>query len=264
MIAGLHPEQYIFDVTSPGYARWWSESDSRYMEDKANPDPNKYWGHDTGRLVFVVEKDMKRVEILVEKSVRIRGRVVDPDGVAVSRATILLSQAGQANDWFIRPRQAQDDDPKSDGKGEFEMFVPASNDLRYNLVALDSPIGERRQWANGVSQPFRTRPGQEINDVKVVLTRPAAVSGKVLDQKGQPSTRTYVSLLAVDDLENRTCPQMWPNKEGTFDFPIVRPGRYLICAEPFIGPASSKELTLKEDETISNIVLTIADDPLEE
>ena len=45
------------------------------------------------------------------------------------------------------------------------MMLPASGDRDYNLVAHDGKYGQWRTWANGVLPPFRTTPGQVIDDV---------------------------------------------------------------------------------------------------
>ena len=61
-------------------------------------------------------------------------------------------------------------------KGGFEVLLPASGDIAYNLVAHDGKFRQWRTWANGVLPPFRAKPGEELRDVELRLARPAAVS----------------------------------------------------------------------------------------
>ena len=70
--------------------------------------------------------------------------------------------------------------------GTFEMGLPASNGAEYNLVAHDGTYQQWRKWANGTLPAIRTTPGQEIEGVEIRLTRPATVSGLVVDERGKP------------------------------------------------------------------------------
>ena len=125
---------------------------------------------------------MAPVKIVVEKGVRINGRIVDPDGNPVAAATAAPALTGTGNSLTGDTRfsvTTKDD-------GTFDMLLPASNDAKYNLVAHDGKWQQWRTWANGVLAPISTTPGQEINGVELKLTRPATVRGRVVDRRGKP------------------------------------------------------------------------------
>lgn len=255
VIRNLLPGAYEFDVRAPRHVRWWSENNSNDRSRKFVPHEEIKWQYNTGTLALDVQPDMEQVTVLVERGVDIQGRVVDPDGHAVAGATIAVALTG----WGDRRMGDVGCHATSDAKGRFAMLVPASHAARYNLVAHEGAIGEWRKWANGVSQPIRTQPGQKIKDLTLTLTRPAVVRGKVVDQKGQPVPDYAVALSAVDKLEDCACaPEVVTGADGTFEFPCVRPGEFFIGGDSLLSDLYSKSarrISAKPGQTISDLVL---------
>ena len=143
------------------------------------------------------------------------------------------------------------------------MLLPASNDAQYNLMAHDGKYQQWRNWANGVLPPIHTRPGEEIGDVVLTLTRPAVVRGKVVDPQDKAMPYCEVRASAVDKLENRYYdPTARTNADGTFELKFVRPGDQLIQSAPFWGraedapAASTKRVTVEAGQTLSDVRLT--------
>jgi len=148
------------------------------------------------------------------------------------------------------------------------MTLPASGAASYNLIAHDGKTGQWRTWANGVLPPIKTTPGQVVNGVTLILTRPAVVRGKIVDDKGRPVADRLVRSRPADQLENCDYiePRMFTKADGTFEFKFVRPTEQLIQAGPLYGrdtdlPAYSKTVTLKEGQVVENFKLVVAEEP---
>ena len=143
------------------------------------------------------------------------------------------------------------------------MLLPASNEAQYNLMAHDGDYEQWRNWANGVLPPIHTRPGEEINNVVLTLTRPASVRGKVVDHEGKPLPYCDVRAHAADKLDNRYYdPTTTTKPDGTFELKFLRPGEQFIQAAPFwlraeqAPPASTKRVTVVGGQTLADVQLT--------
>lgn len=230
-IGEMLPGRFEFQVDAAGYRRWWSEEAlSEWSRFQAENHPGEKWQRNFDDLDFNLSPGMAPVKIVLEKGVRITGRVLDPDGNPVSGATVAPARTGSGNSLtgdtrFSVPTKAD---------GTFDMLLPASNAALYNLVAHDGKYGQWRKWANGVYPPIQTKPGQELRDVTLTLTRPATVRGKVVDAQGKPVAGREVRAHAKDKLENRYYdPTTRTKADGTFELRFIRPGEHYIQAAPF-------------------------------
>lgn len=251
-IMGLKPGPFEFEVEAKGYVRWWSE---------ACVNPRRRWRKETSQdgwqrnfdfLDFELKEGMAPVTIVVERGVRITGRILDPDGKPVAGATAAPALTGTGASLTGDTRFSV----KSKADGTFELLLPASHDRQYNLVAHDGARGEWRTWANGVGQPFQTKPGDEIRGVELRLTRPCVVRGKVVDTAGKPVANRDVRALACDRLENSYYdPTTKTAQDGRFELKFVRPGKHQITAAPVL---------LNADESkAKQVVAVTADHPTE-
>jgi len=141
------------------------------------------------------------------------------------------------------------------------MVLPASGGREYNLVAHDGEYGQWRTWANGVTRPFATKPG-EHRAYALRLGRPARVRGRVVDESGKPVADREVRASPTDGLENRYYdPSARTTADGTFELNFIRAGEQFIQVAPFWGDPSqapegtSRTLTLEQGETKSDVVL---------
>jgi hypothetical protein len=125
--------------------------------------------------------------------------------------------------------------------GTFEMLLPASGACDYNLIAHDGDL-ERpsmkmqwRNWANGVSEPFRTKPGQTIERLELRLTRPATIHGRVANAEGKPLADRMVLAQAADLRDNRYYqpPPVRTDANGRFEFKFIRPGKQTVQVASF-------------------------------
>lgn len=229
-IPGMLPGKFEFSVESSKHARWWSKQClsewSRFMID----DERAGWQRNFDYLDFEIKDDMPPVTIIVEKGVRIRGRIVDPRGNSVEGATAAPARTGSGNSLTGDTRFSVTTKPD----GTFEMLLPASGKCQYNLVAHDGDYEQWRTWANGVTAPFKTVPGQEINDVVIQLTKPVTIKGCVTDGGGKPIAGRKVRAHAADKLENRYYdPTVMTDANGNYELKFVRPTKQFIQVEPF-------------------------------
>jgi protocatechuate 3,4-dioxygenase beta subunit len=229
-ISEMLPGKFDFQVEKDGYARWWSEQAASEWNHRRIDNAKLNWQRNFDYLDFDLRPDMAKVKIVLERGVHIKGRVVDPDGKPVAGATVAPALTGTGNSLTGDSRFSV----ATRKDGGFEVLLPASNEAQYNLVAHDGEIFNWRRWANGVLSPIRTKPGQEIKDVTLTLTRPATVRGKVVDEKGRPVANREVRASAADKLENRYYdPTTTTKEDGTFELRFIRPGEHFIQVAPF-------------------------------
>jgi protocatechuate 3,4-dioxygenase beta subunit len=262
-ISEMLPGPFQFDVEAEGYARWWSpEAISEWNRYQPQMRPGSDWQRNFDNLDFDLKSDMAPVKVVLEKGVRIAGRVVDPAGKPVAGATVAPALTGTGNSLTGDTRFSVE--TKKDGT--FAMMLPASGKAQYNLVAHDGKYGRWRQWANGVLPPFQTTPGQERKDVELILTKPATVRGKVVDAMGKPMAFHEVRAHAADKLENRYYdPTTTTKEDGSYELRFIRPGEHFIQAAPFWLTAeeapsqSTRQLRLAAGETVEAVVLVGGD-----
>jgi beta-lactamase regulating signal transducer with metallopeptidase domain/protocatechuate 3,4-dioxygenase beta subunit len=229
-IPDMMPGPFQFMVEAPGYARWWSEEASSEWSRRKIDETRGGWQRNFDHLDFALQPDMKPVTITVERGVTVTGRVLAPDGKPVAGATVAPALTGTGNsltgDTRFSVETGQD--------GRFTATLPASGAHAYNLVAHDGKYDHWRTWANGVRPPFRTKPGEEVRDVEIWLTRPATVRGRVTDASGQPVPDREVRTSAADRLENRYYdPTTATRADGTYELKFIRPGQQFIQVAPF-------------------------------
>lgn len=251
-IRGLIPGPFEFEVKANGYARWWSEECSQPSDRRTIRDNG--WQRNFDHLHFDLTSNMAPVTITLEKAVQIRGWVVDPDGNRVAGATAAPALTGTGNSLTGDTRfsvTTKDD-------GSFEMFLPASGDGSYNLIAHDGGYQEWRKWANGVSEPLmKTTPGEQIESFELKLNRPASVRGRVLDSAGRPVMDRAVRASAADLRDNRYYdPTTRTDAEGRFEIKFIRPGKHIVQVAPFwlhpnnASANASHAVNLGESETV--------------
>jgi RNA polymerase sigma factor (sigma-70 family) len=262
-ITEMLPGRFDFQIEAKGYTRWWSPEAANEFERYKIDKPEIGWQRNFDDLGFDLKPDLK-VRIVVEKGVRVLGRVFDPDGLPVAGATVAPALTSTGNSLTGDTRFSVE----TSRSGRFEMLLPASGAAVYNLVAHDGKYGEWRKWANGVLAPIQTKPGQEIKDVKITLTRPATVRGRVLDKRGKPIAYCEVRAHAADKRENRYYdPTTTTREDGTFELRFVRPGEHFIQVYPFWLTAeeapggSTQRLKLAAGETVKDVELTGEDLP---
>jgi protocatechuate 3,4-dioxygenase beta subunit len=165
----------------------------------------------------------------------IRGRVTLASGTPLSAATVTLASTTE-----MRPsRSAPTDD---NGRFVFDRLPPGQYLVGAAKMAYVAGDVDRNP-DSGVQ--VRLADGEVRNDIDLVLTRPAAVAGRVLDEFGEPYEGALVSLwqsryeagrrrlvvvaLSVNPTDDR----------GRYRVINVPPGRYLVGA--VAGPAATAQ-----------------------
>jgi protocatechuate 3,4-dioxygenase beta subunit len=219
IIPNLLPGQLEVEVQAPGYARWWSEQCTNELSRRHFEIENPRWQRNFNYLHFNVVAAMPTAKIELERAVRVRGTVVDPDGKPVDGATVAPTLSDSGGSISGDTRFTIHTGPE----GRFELSLPASNQARYNLMAHDGSYGEERSWANGVLPPVSTKPGAELKDVQIQLTRPGTIRGRVVDENGKPIPMCEIETHSTDGLENRMfVPTTTAREDGTFELRCVR------------------------------------------
>jgi beta-lactamase regulating signal transducer with metallopeptidase domain/protocatechuate 3,4-dioxygenase beta subunit len=263
-IAAMPPGRFDLEVEAAGYARWWSDNAASAAGRRRLDDPGRGWQRNFGPLDFDLKPGMAPVHLVMEKGVRVMGRVVDPNGRPVAGATVapVLTDTSDS----LTGDQRFDVETRADGT--FALQLPASGPAQYNLLAHDGKYGEWRTWANGISPPIRTRPGQEISGLTLTLTKPATVHGQVVDGQGKPVAYHKVRAHAADGRESRHYdPTTASREDGSFELRCVRPGEQFIQAGPFWwrveqSPAhTTRKVGLAAGEMVEGIDLVGGDRP---
>ena len=146
------------------------------------------------------------------------------------------------------------------------LKTPPSGDAEYNLIAHDGKYSQWRKFASGVTDPFRTKPGQRLENMDIQLHRPAIVRGRVTASDGRRLKGLAVRAHAADKPGNRYYDStMKTHEDGTFEVSHIRPGEHFIQVEPFMmnaedaPPQSSVVVELTEGETKEGIELKLSD-----
>jgi beta-lactamase regulating signal transducer with metallopeptidase domain/protocatechuate 3,4-dioxygenase beta subunit len=257
-IPNMMPGKFEFDVKSNEYCRWWSDDCLSEWNRKTVDDRKTNWQRNFDGLDFDLKNNARLVTVFVEKGVKIRGKVIDPQGNLVAGATATLARTGSGNSLTGDTRFSF----TTDANGTFEMLVPASKLAKYNLIAHDGKFEEWRKWANGVLEPIQTQPGQIIENVVIKLNEPAVVKGSVVDTSGKPSANHQVRTSAFDKLENRYYDlTVRTDANGNFELKFVRPGKQYIQADPFWLDANqapegtSQIVTVEAGQTLEGVKL---------
>jgi protocatechuate 3,4-dioxygenase beta subunit len=254
---GEPKKRYTFTIyeTAP-YGRWWSPN-AIHPHQKRMIEPNG-WQRNFDNLTIELSRNMAPVTIYVEKGVIVTGRVTDPEGQPVAGATVAPARTGSGNSLTGDTRysvQTKDD-------GTYEVCLPASGSVKYNLLAHDGEYSTWRKFAAGVTEPIQTIPGQRIENVDLQLHRPATVRGRVTNKDGRGVAGAQVRAHAHDKRGNRYYdPTTKTKDDGTFELSFIRPGKHFIQVEPFwlsaddAPQATTAIVDLKEGEIAKEISL---------
>jgi uncharacterized GH25 family protein len=210
---------------------------------------------------------------------RIRGRVVASDtGRPLRRATLRLSAPG------IRESRTTN----TDQNGAYEFIdLPAS---QYTLTASRSgyiQMGYRQTRPGTGGRPIALGENQTLDRIDITLPPGGVITGRVVDEFGEPVPETTVSAQRQQFINGarRPMPNGPPstsNDLGEFRIFGLVPGDYYISASPragFVSPfdvamdrsgygptyypsavdiASAQRVTVRGGDMVSNIVITLS------
>ncbi|HEV3302654.1 MAG TPA: carboxypeptidase regulatory-like domain-containing protein [Planctomycetaceae bacterium] len=238
--------------------RWWSAQAVNPWQRKKLEDSG--WQRNFDDLSFDLSPGMPPVTIEVEQGVVFAGHVYDPDSNPVFRATVAPALTGTGNSLTGDTRYST----KTASDGSYRVVMPAGNDHPYNLMAHDGDYNHWRKWANAVSEPLKTKPGQRFENFDFKLMRGATVRGRILSEAGRVVGNREVRAQAADMRENRYYdPTVKVRADGSFELKFVRPSKQYIQVSPFWLQASdavgrsSVLIDLKPGEVRERIELTV-------
>jgi hypothetical protein len=130
----------------------------------------------------------------------------------------------------------------TDAKGRF-AFVKLSAASDYTIAASKAGYFEgtygREAFSYAPGGPIPVRDGEWISDVRVVLWRPAAIAGTVVDERGEPVVSVWVRAIAQVRVAGRTHlaggPATQTDDRGVYRIPNLPPGRYYVTV-PSVQP----------------------------
>ncbi len=116
-----------------------------------------------------------------------------------------------------------------DGRFVFENLEPGT----YSLWAerdgfLAESYGARRPGGQGV--PITVSAGMHLRDLELKLTPHGAISGRLVDDEGEPVPRAYVHVVRAET--NWSSQHAQTNDLGEFRIAGLAPGRYRLRANP--------------------------------
>jgi len=185
----------------------------------------------------------------VQKPASVEGTVINSvTGAPVRKADVTLSNGQITGEMAAMMKQYAKNFPDqtvatrsytaaSDaaGKFRFENLPPGA----YWLTAKKAGFGDARYSAKdaggGEGASFRLSAGQELTQVEVRMAPHGSISGRVLDEDGDPFPTANVSALTYTYVAGRR--RLMPvdmaqtNGRGEFSLSKLPPGRYVICAD---------------------------------
>lgn len=209
-----------------GYVRWWSEQCAVGNQRKSDFPDSMF--RNLGSLSFELPQTQSPT-ILMERGVRIHGKVVDPDNKPVADALVMPSR----DQMEISVGAIGEFRAMTDREGRFDLFMPGS-EKGFRVTAHDGKINQWLGNANGHSEPIKTKPGEEVNDVVVRLQPPCIVRGKVVDNAGKPLGGKKVLACDFDGhTDLRSGPSASTDQKGEFLLRCVQPGKNYIVLDGF-------------------------------
>jgi len=172
------------------------------------------------------------------------GQVVDDDGRAIARAVVTATMIAAT---------AGGSESVSDERGRFVMIgLPAG---RYTLRAARSGFLESVHGASSPGHPGKPiviEPGRAAEDVRLVMTRGAAISGVVRDARGEPLPEVQVAgMLTRRRADGRRMPVTAPgvtttmsDDRGRFRLYGLSAGDYIVVA---VRPSPPRRVTTAAD-----------------
>lgn len=170
-------------------------------------------------------------------------------GTAIIRGHVTDKETGlPLSGIVIRIPPARGGDPvletRSDAEGFYQLTrVPAGSHILvalmpdYRKTHLPQVYGDTRppraMWAYGMPPRIEIRDGEIRSGADFALARALGVSGRVLDDAGQPMSNVSIQVESLTSDDGSSAQMRDTDDRGEFRVFGLAPGRYRICAEPF-------------------------------
>ena len=183
--------------------------------------------------VFVTADEPRTIEIALQRSQGLVGRVIEPDGTPVADAQVTIrSTDGEVTD-----------SDSTDEEGRFQWRQITSGD--WTVVASSK--------AHDPTERTRITPG---NEIAIEVVPGGNLIGRVLDHRRRPVTEFTISAHALDIRGDdhrhlRNLPELEiSDRRGRFDIGPIRSGRYRFVVEsPNHPPAVTEDIEIEAGQT---------------
>ena len=171
----------------------------------------------------------------------VSGRVVNAlTGEPVKKANIHLGYANRKNQ--MSGERGYGGQADADGRFRFEAIEPGEYSLSAERPGyLHSSYGSKAPNQTGTN--LALAPGQQVTDLTFALFPQAVISGRVVDEDGDP-VEARVQIYAVQWRHGRQRVQprngTMSNDLGEYRISNLRPGKYYVCAEAGFGIGTSE------------------------
>ena len=166
----------------------------------------------------------------------LEGKVVSATGgQPVKKVNLTLRPMGAAKGESSQPYGTVSD---AEGKFVFEAVEPG----RYTLWAdrsgyIRQSYGSKHETGRGTTLTLIA--GQHMKDINFQLTQQGSISGKVLDEDGDPVGRTQVQVMQMGYQKGKRGPTLrrggMTDENGEFKLGNLAPGRYYLCSGSPMG-----------------------------
>jgi len=232
-LAGLAPGKYFVNASDTG-GRMNAMSFSGFtMIDKDEDDsseeyaPTFYPGTTKAAEAAPIEikagdETTASLQLLHEKMVTVSGIVAGEDGAAPAQAFVMLMETGNPMSFMSSHTMAHTD---NDGHFTIKHVPPGS----YTARAQSISFGEGKE---AQSTQMKIEVGQQdINNLRLVLGKGIAITGKLTVEGGQlPKLSEAHVMLSGDEASDDADDSSWGEvqKDGSFKFTGVTPGTHKV------------------------------------
>lgn len=155
------------------------------------------------------------VELVLTRSARVAGRVLDPNGLPVHGAQVRV-----AADYPAEFDGAHSGSTESDAEGRFSLMSVGPGP-----VTLEA---SSEKWAPALEQHLDLRPGEQRGDCVVDMTHGGSIAGLVYDDAGATQEDRMIVVQSSDGDARQT----QSDASGRFLFEHLAPGVHQVIATP--------------------------------
>ncbi len=128
---------------------------------------------------------LRGIELRLERSAKLRGRVVNTEGIAIAGAAVTILIPGQTTSRFIG-------ETRTDAEGRFTL--PSIRPSEEPDLLHGVQVNHDDYYAHVVSDAYPLPPGSDVDAGDLVLTRATRVEGTVVTTAGDPIEGASVQL----------------------------------------------------------------------
>jgi protocatechuate 3,4-dioxygenase beta subunit len=163
----------------------------------------------------------------------VQGQVTDANGRPLRKAGVTLRLAGDS----AQSRSPYTGATDADGRYSFDGIAPGAYTLEVERAGYLGKL--YRTTPHETFSTITLAAGQHLNRINMALTRAVAISGRVIDEDGDPVANVWMRLLqhtGDSGLTRRGGSAVFTDESGNYRFPDLSAGRYYLSAGQNRGP----------------------------